>query len=65
MAMPFTTPLSSAATDARSTSSEDQSSSQVGTPEKGLQEAPDSKKPRTLWQKIQHSFDFGNSGEQG
>lgn len=20
---------------------------------------------RTLWQKIQHSFDFGNSGEQG
>lgn len=68
MAMPFTTPLSTQEpADAKPGPAPMAEPSPEGIPRaaQGLQEAPPSKRPHTLWQKIKHSFDYGNSGGQG
>lgn len=65
MAMPFTTPLSPAQNDAQAESLRSKENSPNDANAKGLEDAPEAKRPRTLWEKIKHSFDYGSTGEQG
>ena len=67
MAMPFTTPLSG-----RSPKPGVATSDNAGTleqrpsqSERGLQEPPQNKQPRRLWEKIKDAFDYGNAGDAG
>ena len=65
MAMPFTTPFSPAQSDARTKLPCEEEELSRDADAKGLEDAPETKKPRTLWEKIKHSFDYGSTGEQG
>jgi len=67
MAMPFTTPLSAHRPEPGVATSDNSHTSEHPDPmqERGLQEAPQHKRPHTLWEKIKHAFDFGSSGDTG
>lgn len=65
MAMPFTTPFTPTPSDAPAEPCAEQTGQSGEASEKGLQDASEARKPRTLWQKIMHSFDYGSIGEQG
>jgi hypothetical protein len=57
MAMPFTTPLSTAQSDNQAELPRGNEDLLSDPNVKGLEDVPEAKKPRTLWQKIKHSFD--------
>ncbi|MFN9470317.1 hypothetical protein [Acidovorax sp.] len=65
MAMPFTTPFTPTPSDAAAELWAEQTGQSGEGSAKGLKDAPEARKPRTWWQKIMHSFDYGSSGEQG